>query len=141
MIKLDTIGPNILKVTAPARLSVDDFNALAPQVEPIIKQSGSVRLLIDATALDGWDSMAAFERHAGFVKAHQQKVDRIAVIASHEWQQWLVAAVRIFVHPRVRAFGESEAAAALRWIEESDTIPTAMGQAGERLVADIADGR
>jgi hypothetical protein len=125
MIKLDVIGSNILKIVTPARLSVDDFEQLGPKVDPIIKQFGSVSLLIDASALEGWDDMAAFEKHAGFVKAHQQKVDRVAVIAPHEWQHWLVAAVRVFLHPRVRAYGESDANAALRWVEETrESVPT-----------------
>jgi hypothetical protein len=111
-------------------------------VEPMVKQFGSIRLLIDASALEGWDSMAAFEKHAGFVKSHQQKVERVAVIAPHEWQHWLVATVRVLLHPQVHAFNTDQAAAALRWIEEKgDTVSTGAGQAAERMIAEIADGR
>ena len=39
-----------------------------------------------------WENMAAFETHAGFVKDHQEKVDRIAIIIAHDWQRWLVGA-------------------------------------------------
>lgn len=29
-------------------------------------------------------------------------MERIAVIVGHEWQDWLIGAVRVFVHPEVR---------------------------------------
>jgi len=142
MIKPTLLAPNILKIVAPTRLSADDFEEMRLLVEPIVKQFGSIRLLIDASALEGWDSMAAFEKHAGFVKSHQQKVERVAVIAPHEWQHWLVATVRVLLHPQVHAFNTDQAAAALRWIEEKgDTVSTGAGQAAERMIAEIADGR
>jgi hypothetical protein len=142
MIKPTLLAPNILKIVAPTRLSTDDFEEMRLLVEPIIKEFGSIRLLIDASALEGWDNMAAFEKHMGFVKTHQQKVDRVAVIAPHEWQHWLVGTVRIFLHPQVHAFAPDQADAALRWIEaKGDSVPTAVGQPIERLVADIANRR
>jgi len=142
MIKPTLLAPNILKIVAPTRLSADDFEEMRLLVEPIVKEFGSIRLLIDASALEGWDNIAAFEKHAGFVKTHQQNVERVAVIAPHEWQHWLVATVRVFMHPQVHAFNTDQADAALRWIEEEgDTIPTGAGQSAERMIADIADGR
>jgi hypothetical protein len=142
MIKPTLLAPNILKIVAPMRLSTDDFEEMRLLVEPIIKEFGSIRLLIDASALEGWDNMAAFEKHMGFVKTHQQKVERVAVIAPHEWQHWLVGTVRVFLHPQVYAFAPDQADAAVRWIEaKGDSVPTAIGQPIERLVADIADRR
>ncbi len=142
MIKPTLLAPNILKIVAPTRLSTDDFEEMRLLVEPIIREFGSIRLLIDASAVEGWANMAAFEKHAGFVKSHQQKVERVAVIAPHEWQHWLVASVRVFLHPHVRAFEPSQADEALRWIEEKgDNVPSAAGQPAERMIADIADGR
>ena len=140
MIKPVLIAPNILKIVAPTRLSTDDFEELRLLVDPIIKEFGAIRLLIDASALQGWESIAAFEQHAAFVKAHQQKAERVAVVAPHEWQHWLVGAVRVFVHPQVRAFDDANAA--LRWIEQKgDTVPSGAGQPAERMIADIADRR
>jgi hypothetical protein len=142
MIKPSLLAPNILKIDVPARLSADDFEELGLLIDPMIREFGSIRLLIDASGLEGWDTLAAFETHAGFVKAHQDRVERVAVIAPHEWQHWLVAAVRVFLHPKVRAFDTAQAEAAVRWIEEeADRVATAAGQSAERVVADVADGR
>ena len=104
MIKTDIISGNVLRITAPDKLKADDFRQIAPQVDSIISRYGKIRLLIDASGFNGWENIEAFENHAGFVKNHQQKVDRIAVIAAHDWQHWLVGAVRVFLHPEVRAY-------------------------------------
>ncbi|MEP7209342.1 MAG: STAS/SEC14 domain-containing protein [Alphaproteobacteria bacterium] len=116
MIKTERIFPNILKIVAPERLRADDFRELAPEVDAIVQNEGGIRLIIDATRLRGWDDIAAFERHASFIRDHQQKVEKIAVIAPHEWQHLVVAAVRVFIHPNVRAFNPSQEAEAEQWI-------------------------
>ncbi len=116
MIKTEIISNNALKIVAPEKLQADDFQKIAPQIEDIIKQYGKIRLLIDGSGFNGWESMAAFEKHAGFVKNHQAKVERIAMIVGHEWQDWLIGAVRVFVHPEVRTFDKSHESDALKWI-------------------------
>ncbi len=118
MIKIEEVAPGVLRVVAPVTLTADDFAELVPKVESIIKQGGKIRLLIDASHLQGWENIAALEKHAAFVKTHQQKVERIAVIAAHEWQHWLVGAVKVFLHPEVKVFDRADADEALRWIAE-----------------------
>lgn len=117
MIKTEVMAPGVLKIVAPEKLAANDFAELAPKVEAMMKQQGDIRLLIDASRLEGWANIAALEDHAAFVKAHQQKVARIAVIARHEWQHWLVGAVRVFLHPEVRVFDKGDESEALHWLE------------------------
>ena len=116
MIKTDIISGNVLRIMAPEKLKAGDLRQIAPQVDSIISRYGKIRLLIDASGFNGWENIAAFENHAGFVKNHQQKVERIAVIAGHDWQHWLIGAVRIFLHPEVRAYDKSHESEALKWI-------------------------
>jgi len=116
MIKIEVIAVNALKISVPEKLNADDFRQIAPQIDNLISQQCKIRLLIDATGFNGWESITAFEKHAGFVKNHQQKIERIAVIAGHAWQHWLIGAVRIFVHPEIRAFNKNNEAEAREWI-------------------------
>ena len=116
MIKTEIISTNALKIVLPDKLTADDFRQIAPQIDSLISQHGKIRLLIDASGFNGWENIAAFEKHAGFVKNHQQKIERIAVIAAHDWQHWLIGAVRIFVHPEIRSYNKGQASEALRWI-------------------------
>lgn len=115
MIESELIGDGVLKVIAPPKLQSGDFAELAREVEPLVRQNGSLRVIIDATHLQGWKNMSAVEEHAAFVKSHQKDVDRIAIIAGHEWHRWLVGALKVFLHPEIRVFDtETEA---LNWIK------------------------
>jgi hypothetical protein len=114
--KIETISANAVKITAPAKLKADDFLQIAPQIDLLISEQGEIRLLIDASGFTGWENIAAFKNHAGFIKSHQQKVERIAVIAAHEWQHLIIGAVRMFVHPEVKAYKKSNEGEALQWI-------------------------
>ena len=78
ILKTEILAPGVLKIVAPETLHADDFLALGPQVDAIIKDYGEIRLLIDATHLEGWDSLTTPEKHAAFVKANHAKVTRIA---------------------------------------------------------------
>jgi hypothetical protein len=118
MIKIKEIAPGVLKVTAPKKLKADDFAELAPKVDAIIKDGGKIRLLIDASKLEGWKDIPALETHASFVKDHQKAVERIAVIIGHEWQHWLVGSVKVFLHPEVRVFDKDQAIKAMQWITD-----------------------
>jgi len=117
MIKAEWIADGVLKVVAPAKLQAADFDELAKHVDPIIGRKGQLRLLIDASRLTGWTDLAALENHAAFVKSHQQKVERIAVIAPHEWQHWLIGAIRLFLHPEIRVFRGDQEDEAVRWLK------------------------
>jgi SpoIIAA-like len=117
MIKIERIADGVLKVVAPTKLQSGDFAELAKEIEPIIRQKGHLRLLIDASHLAGWKDLAALEEHAAFVKSHQEKVERIAAIAAHEWQRWLISAIRVFLHPDVRVFESNQEGEALRWLQ------------------------
>ena len=118
MIKTEIISDNVLRITAPEKLKAADFPQIAPQIDALITKHGQIRLLIDASRFNGWENIAAFENHAVFIKTHQQRVERIAVIAGHDWQHWLIGAVRIFLHPEVRAYDRSHQSEALQWIVE-----------------------
>ena len=116
MIKTEVISANALRIIAPDKLKTEDFRQIAPQIDSLISQYGKIRLLIDASGFNGWENIAAFENHARFIKNHQKKVERIAVIAGHDWQHWLVSAVRMFLYPEIRAYDKSHESEALRWI-------------------------
>ena len=116
MIRTEIIGSNVIRITAPDKLERADFEHLAPVADDLIKKFGTLRLLIDATSLKGWRNVAALQHHAMFVKGHQRKVDRLAVILAHEWQHWLIGAAKVFLHPEVRVYKKNEEREALKWI-------------------------
>jgi hypothetical protein len=116
MITTEPITARVLKITVPEKLKADDFRQLTPQIDSLIQQQGKIRLLIDASNFSGWESIAAFERHVGFIKNHHQKVERISIITGHDWQHWVIGTIRLFVRPEVRAYDKGEESEALAWL-------------------------
>lgn len=116
MITITPLEGNILQVKISGLLSEADFPALAAQVDPIFRKTGSVRLLADATEFAGWADMDAAAKHFRFVRDHEKKVERIALIAGHAWQHWLAGMASAFVHPEIKVFNAPEAAEAQSWL-------------------------
>jgi hypothetical protein len=116
MIQTERISDRVLKVAVPEKLSAGDFQQLAPQIDFLLRQQDSIRLLVDASNFNGWENIAAFEKHIGFVKTHHQKVERIAVIIGHNWQNWVIGTARLFVHPEIRTFDKGQESEAQTWI-------------------------
>jgi hypothetical protein len=46
--------------------------------------------------------MQATKRHFTFVRNHQAKIARIALIAGHMWQHWVTGVAGVFVHPYIK---------------------------------------
>ena len=65
MIKTETISPKALRLTAPEKFRSDDFQKLALQVDPLIRQHNNIRLLIDASKFHGWEKISALKNHVG----------------------------------------------------------------------------
>ncbi len=119
MLKAEALSDRALRVTPSGKLSAADFRALATVVDEMIERNGSIRVLIDAYAFSGLDSLAAVEAHASFMKAHQARVERLAVVVGRNWQHWLVDTIRLILHPEARAFDRAREKEALDWIREA----------------------
>src|SRR5665213_1846890 len=106
MIKADIISNAALRIIAPKKLKAEDFRQLRPQIDSLINQRGKIRLLIDGSEFEGWENIAAIQAHAGFIRSHQRKIERIAVIARHNWQHWVIGAAGMFLHPEVTVYDQ-----------------------------------
>jgi hypothetical protein len=116
MIKIENTTSNVLKVTVPATLKADDFKEIAPEVEKLIQKFGKIRLLLDASVFNGWENVSAFDRHMEFVKIHNEKIERIAVIAGHAWQHWIASLVKMIIHPEMKVYDKGEEQQAAQWL-------------------------
>jgi hypothetical protein len=116
MITIEPLSPNTFRLAPSGKIAEDDVSRLAPTIDAAIAEHGEIRLMIDASGFRGWDSFAAFERHAVFIRSHQKGVERLAVVTGHGWQEWLVDSIRMFLHPEAKAFAKEREADALQWL-------------------------
>lgn len=118
MIFTELIGPNILKIRISGLAHDNDFVKLIPQVNRLLDAHGSLALLLDATAFDGWSDMQAAKKHFAFVRDHQMKIGRIALIVGCAWQQWIAGAVSAFAHPEIKIFTKTSLGQASTWLRQ-----------------------
>ncbi len=116
MIELCDLPGNAVCVKISDELHVEDFGAIAPEIDRRISEHGAIRVLLDLTDFEGWASIAAAQTHFGFVKDHIHKVERIAILTSKEWQHWIAAVVSTFVAADEKCFDEDEADEAKSWL-------------------------
>jgi hypothetical protein len=77
---LDT-AHSILHVRPESALEQDDFVKLASAVDPHIEAAGGLAgLIIEAPTFPGWESFGAMVTHFRFVRDHQKRIKKIAVV-------------------------------------------------------------
>ncbi len=108
----------MLKVKISGKVDEMDFVKLVPHVDRMINSHGSIDFLIDATAFYGWSDMQDAKKHFDFVREHQMKIGRIALIAGDAWQHWIAGAVSVFVHPEISVFEPGHLLKARTWLRE-----------------------
>ncbi len=116
MITIKSSEGNLIEVTISGPLKAEDFKDFAAKADALIKEHGSVRLLIDASDFEGWEDVAAAEQHFSFVKGHHNNVEKLAFVVGHMWQHWLAGMAKVFVHPQIKAFDKNQIEEARNWL-------------------------
>lgn len=118
MIDITSFEDGVVRITITEKLQQGDFASITPVIDSLIEMKGNLKLLVDATQFDGWENKQAAEEHFAFVKTHHQKVDRIALITGHLWQEWIAISANVFVHPEIKTFDSDELEQAEAWLDE-----------------------
>jgi hypothetical protein len=107
----------ILVLRPSGELEAGDFEKIAATVDPYIEQSGRLNgLMIFAEKFPGWEDFGALVSHLRFVKDHQQKIGRIAMVSDDKVISMAPRLVRHFVSAEVRRYPVSEKDEALKWL-------------------------
>lgn len=110
----DTTGVLTAEVTEALR--IEDFETLAATVDPWMRAKGELPgLVLHLRGLPRWTSLGSLVRHVRFVVGHQGKLRRLALATDTPVAGTIAAAADHLVHPRVRAFGFADLAAAQAW--------------------------
>lgn len=97
------------------RLTDGDIEAMHEQLDSIIADKGSARVLVDLTAMEGMEPSAVWEdlrRSVGKL----DDIDRMAVVGDATWQRWLTTASEKVTPAEARYYHPDESAAAWAWL-------------------------
>src|SRR5262245_20490800 len=119
MLNIDALRDrNIVVLTPDGPLAAADFARAAQAVDPLMAANGKLAgLMIHAPSFPGWRDFAAVKAHLTFVRDHQSRIDRLAVVTDSAFMKTMSGIAGAFVHPQVRQFGFGEKERALAWLE------------------------
>ena len=107
----------ILIVSPTAPLEAADFKEVALEVDPFIEQNGCLNgLLIEAQAFPGWHDFGGLISHFRFVRDHQAKIKKIAVVSDSEILSILPRVAAHFVSAEIKHFSAADKALAINWL-------------------------
>ena len=111
---------NILGITPEGRLEAEDFARLAQEVDTYLEEHGQLKgLMIETESFPGWQDFAALLSHLRFVRAHHEKVRRVAAVTDSSFLSILPQVASHFVKAEVRHFPYQDRQIALDWLLQS----------------------
>jgi hypothetical protein len=110
----------VLYVRPTSALDETDFAELAGSVDPFIEQSGDLAgLVIEAPSFPGWDSFGAMAAHFRFLRDHQKRVKRIALVTDSVLGDVAEHLASHFVSAEIRHFGAGDIESATAWVNNA----------------------
>ena len=118
MLEYSIVEPGgILRVAPSGALTAEDFTGLARFADAYLNTHGTFGgLLIEAKAFPGWDSFAALSAHLRFVRDHQRRIERLALVTDSSIAHVVELLAEPFVAADIRLFPFGQRDAALRWL-------------------------
>jgi hypothetical protein len=107
----------VLIVRPKGPLSADDFAALSKDADGYIEAHGGLKgLMVCAPGFPGWEDLEGAISHFKFIRDHQAKIAKVALVSDSSLLSVAPAIARQFVSAEVRHFKGGEEAQALAWI-------------------------
>ncbi|MDZ7841425.1 MAG: STAS/SEC14 domain-containing protein [Gammaproteobacteria bacterium] len=110
--------PRVIRATVSGQLQESDFHVLTPQVEQVLEDHASVRMLIQLSGFEGWSPGAAWEDGRLGIR-HYADFERFAVVGDGRRDEWVTRLSKPFMLADVRFFEPGESNKALAWITEA----------------------
>ncbi len=108
----------ILVLHPEGRLEAADFISITSQVDDYLAEHGKLKgVLIHTKSFPGWKNFAALLAHLKFLKAHIQRIEKVAVVADGALADIMPDIANHFVPAEVRHFDFASEDAAWLWLK------------------------
>jgi hypothetical protein len=124
MLEFSILRPEGIVVLKPdASLTKEDFVGLSASVDAHLADHASLHgLLIHAEAFPGWENFAGFAAHIRFVRNHQQKIERVALVTDSPIARVAEALAKHFVAAEIKHFPFADYEKALNWLRTPELV-------------------
>ncbi|MDP4013696.1 MAG: STAS/SEC14 domain-containing protein [Candidatus Nanopelagicales bacterium] len=114
--KLDRSSGNVIGYHFSSVIDKSDYEVLVPEMESLVKEHGTVRMLCDLTDFK-WEKFSAWPSDARFGHEFKNKITRMAIIGDGVGQKIIaVFADKFYCPDSARYFEDEDAAWA--WLSE-----------------------
>ena len=115
--KMEESAENVVGYRVVGRITKDDYQALTPEVEALVKQEESIRLLLDMEQFK-WEEVNAWGADLNFGRELKKKIDKLAIVGNKRWEKWLAAVAAPFYAQEAEFFKTDDRDAAWSWLRE-----------------------
>jgi hypothetical protein len=122
-------------------LTKEEYDRILPQVKPLLRQHGPLRVLFEMTDFHGWEPTALWEE-LKFDRAQFSElsgIDRCAMVGDRKWQSIMATLSKPFTSGEIRYFDHTDLAGARKWLDESP-FHVAKAKTGRTAVCALAVG-
>jgi hypothetical protein len=105
----------ILVIKLTGKLTKNDYEQFAPEVERLIKQHGKLRMLVQMHDFHGW-TVGALWQDIKFDLKYFRQIERLALVGEKTWEHGMATFCKPFTTATIRYFDRSEAEQAEEWI-------------------------
>lgn len=113
----------VVEVHLSGKLSKEDYQHFAPELERQIEQHGKINLLVFLEDFHGWSAGALWEDIKFDVK-HFSDIARLAIVGERKWEKGMAKFCQPFTTAEVRYFDRFEADEAQAWISRTNNEPS-----------------
>ena len=119
MLEYSILKPEgILLLTPTGPLSKEDFTGLSVLVDGYLASHTNLHgVLVHSESFPGWDSFGSFAAHFRFLRDHERKIDRVALVTDSPIAGAAEAMAQLFISADIRHFGFADYKVALAWLK------------------------
>ncbi|HET9369213.1 MAG TPA: STAS/SEC14 domain-containing protein [Vicinamibacterales bacterium] len=112
---LEDSADRVIALKLSGKLHDEDYDRFVPLVEQAIATKGKTRMLLVFEDFHGWNPHALWDDIA-FEAAHNDRIERIAMVGDTEWRPWMDKVSGSFSNATVRHFASDAEAEAWQWL-------------------------
>jgi hypothetical protein len=107
----------LLHVRLTGKLTKQSYETFAPLVDQLIRDHGSIRILVEMHDFHGWTAGALWEDFK-FDFKHWKDIERLAIVGDSKWEQGMAAFCKPFTAATIRYFDHTKLDDAQAWLAE-----------------------
>ena len=117
--KLSESSGNVIGYRTVGTITPADYDEIVPEIEELVRQEGSIRMLMDMKEFHG-ATVKAWWSDLKFGHEFHKNIDKMAIVGDKSWEKWLTSLIKPLSYAReARYFHTADIDAAWTWLRET----------------------